>query len=241
MDGTITFWLLAITTILSGLLAFTYVLPVVIKRLQIRDLSARCRGCLAVTYDDGPDPKLTPELLHLLKRHGAKASFYLVGFRAERSPAMSELLKNSEHEIGCHTNMHRNAWWILPWQGMKDVNDGYKCMARWMPANASFRPPFGKMTGWTWLSAAKRGARISWWTCDGCDTHETLPDPSSVVQQVADAGGGVVLMHSHDRGQDRHDYVLKLTDMLLTEAKRRGWAVRTMAELLGSSKVIERE
>ena len=93
MDGIITFWLLAISTILIGLLAFTYVLPVVIKRMQIRDLSVRCHGCLAVTFDDGPDHILTPELLLLLKRHGVKASFYLVGFRAERSPAMSDLLQ----------------------------------------------------------------------------------------------------------------------------------------------------
>jgi len=235
MDGIITFWLLAALMVPIGLLTFTYLLPVVIKRLQKRDMAVRCNGRLAVTYDDGPDPKLTPELIELLKRHGVKASFFLVGFRAERSPAMSDLLRDSDHDIGCHTNMHRNAWRIWPWQGMRDVNDGYTRMARWMQADASFRPPFGKMTAWTWMAAARRGARICWWTCDGGDTHESLPDPSSVVREVADAGGGVVLMHSHDRGQDRHEYVLKLTDLLLTEAKRQGWTVCTMAELLGAS------
>jgi len=238
MDGTITFWLLFGLLVALTLLAVTYVLPEMIKRVQKSDLASRCKGKLAVTYDDGPDPKLTPELVELLEHHGAKASFFLLGFRAERSPSMSDLLKDSGQLLGCHTNMHRNAWRVWPWQAMKDVNDGYRRMTRWMPNDASFRPPFGKLTGWTWLVTIKRRAQISWWTCDGGDTRETLPDPSSVVRQVADAGGGVVLMHSHDRGQDRHDYVLKLTDLLLTEAKRQGWQVCTMAELLGASSSV---
>jgi len=236
MGGLQLIWQIA-ALLLLGALSFTYVVPIVVKHFAKKNLVARCRGRLAITYDDGPDPKLTPALLQLFQNHGVKASFFLVGFRTVRSPAMSDALKNSGHEIGCHTHMHRNAWRILPWQGVRDVRDGYASMSRWMPPDASFRPPFGKLTGWTWLAAITRRARISWWTCDGGDTQEILGDPSSVVRQVTDAGGGVVLMHSHDRGQDRHDYGLRLTDLLLCEAKRLGWDVCTMTELLDHSPV----
>lgn len=228
-------WLMMLAWLISGLLALvavTWLPAVVVKHFQLRELRARCRGRLALTYDDGPGPQLTPPLLELLKRYQAKATFFLVGFRAQRAPAMCDLIAQAGHELGCHTHWHKKPWKIFPWETARDLDEGYRTMTSWLKPNASFRPPFGKLTTWSWLAARKRRAPLSWWTCDGADTHSALPDPASVARRIVESDGGVVLLHSHDRGDDRHQYVLKVTEKLLAAAQERGLEVCTMSQLL---------
>jgi peptidoglycan/xylan/chitin deacetylase (PgdA/CDA1 family) len=180
---------------------------------------------------------LTPALVELLHRFGAKATFFLVGFRSLRFPAMCDLIQRDGHQLGCHTSMHRRPWRVMPWQTASDVTQGYRQMANWLRPRASFRPPFGKLTTWSWLAARRHQAPLSFWTHDGCDTHESLPDPAKVAKQAVDAGGAVVLMHSHDRGSDRQRYVLSLTEHLLLAARQRGLKVCTMQELQDSGSI----
>ena len=216
---------------MAALLALTWLPAIGIKQAQLADLRHRTRNKLAITYDDGPGTLMTPRLVGLLKEHGAKATFFLVGFRAQRYPEMCDLLSKAGHELGCHTHMHRKPWRVAPWTTAIDVIDGYRSMSSWLSDNASFRPPFGKLTTWSWIAAKWRGASLCWWTCDGCDTASTLPDPEGVVQKLVERGGGVVLLHSHDRGEDRERYVLQITEALLCAAKRHGFEICTMSEL----------
>jgi peptidoglycan/xylan/chitin deacetylase (PgdA/CDA1 family) len=206
-----------------------------VKYWHRQQLQWRSRGKLVLTYDDGPGPLLTSALVELLDRYHAKASFYLVGFRALRAPQSCDLLMERGHDLGCHTHMHRKPWLIPPWETARDAAQGYRSMSRWLKLNAAFRPPFGKLTTWSWLVAKRRGGAVSWWTMDGCDTHPTLPDPDMVAQRILDDGGAVVLLHSHDRGADRQDYVLALTERLLQGAHDRDMKTCTMSELLGDS------
>ena len=211
--------------------AVTYLPAIMIKHFQRQALRRASRGKLALTYDDGPDPLLTPRLLDLLRKYDAKASFFLLGFRAMRSPEICDLLARSGHELGCHAQWHLNCWMTTPWRAARNIEDGYPRMEQWMPDNAPFRPPYGKLTTWTWWALRRRGRALRWWTCDGCDTHPVLPDPSAVADRIIASGGGVVLMHGHDRGPERHQYVLQLTELLLIAARRQGIEICSMNEL----------
>jgi peptidoglycan/xylan/chitin deacetylase (PgdA/CDA1 family) len=228
--------ILALATLAAAtvLLAAISLLPlVVIRRRADAIMRRRTQGKLLLTYDDGPGPSLTPSLLELLAREGVKATFFLVGFRALRWPEMCDQLAAAGHELGNHTQNHKHAWKISPWRAVREIDEGYRTLAPWMPGNAPFRPPFGKMTLWTWLAARRRGAPVYWWTADGGDTHETVPPMENVAARLERDGGGVVLLHSHDRGEDRSAYVLALTDRLLNLARSRQWTVCTVSELFG--------
>jgi peptidoglycan/xylan/chitin deacetylase (PgdA/CDA1 family) len=63
---------------------------------------------IALTFDDGPDPKWTPEILDILKAANVKAAFFLVGANAEKYPALVERIVAEGHEIGNHTYYHPN-------------------------------------------------------------------------------------------------------------------------------------
>ena len=229
------FWIAVTLVAVAGLLIIATLAPAaLIKRRMRHELALKSRGRLALTYDDGPGPLLAPPLLRLLTERGAKASFFLLGFRAERFPETADAIRAAEHELGNHTHWHRHAWRTWPWLAVRDVHQGYGTMSRWMAGSAPFRPPFGKLITWTYFTARRRGAPLSFWTHDGGDTWPELPDPKTIAQSVERDGGGVVLLHSHDRGEDRQRFVLAVTDCLLETARQRGWHVCTMTEILNA-------
>jgi peptidoglycan/xylan/chitin deacetylase (PgdA/CDA1 family) len=205
------------------------------KRREIERLRRRCSalGVLALTYDDGPGPALTPRVLDLLAEHDARATFFALGRRAERAPELLDRVRDAGHELGCHGQDHVNAWRAAPWAPPRDIARGYRTLARWVAPDATFRPPHGKQTTVSRAAVRLRGAPVAWWTVDSGDTHATLPDPGHAAAQVVRDGGGVVLLHDHDEERDpaRIEFVLTVTELLLRAATDRGWRVRALGDL----------
>lgn len=207
---------------------------------RVRDehaLRRRCRatGTLVLTYDDGPGPQLTPRLLELLAAEGARATFFVSGSRALDHPEVVDRLTRAGHEVGCHGHDHLNAWFTSPWRSSADLETAYGALARWLPPWGLYRPPFGKMTLATWAGLRRRRATLGWWTIVGGDVDDELPAPDTALERAARAGGGVVLLHDFDRGENRAEFVLESTRLLLDGARRLGWAVRTLGDLARSA------
>src|SRR2546428_10522031 len=70
----------------------------------------RLSGKLALTFDDGPDAAHTPRVLDVLAEHAIKASFFLLGERAAREPALARRIADVGHDLGTHTWSHRRPW-----------------------------------------------------------------------------------------------------------------------------------
>jgi len=69
---------------------------------------------IAITFDDGPDPVYTPQLLDLLKRYGAKCTFFVVGANAEKYPDIIARIHEEGHVIGIHNYQHYSNWLMRP-------------------------------------------------------------------------------------------------------------------------------
>ena len=67
---------------------------------------AAAPAAVAITIDDGPDPEVTPRVLDLLDEHNARATFFCIGERVERHPALARAIVARQHEIGNHTHRH---------------------------------------------------------------------------------------------------------------------------------------
>lgn len=214
----------------------SYLGPHLLKHSQVRALRDACRRTrsLVLTYDDGPGPTLTRRLLALLDRRGARATFFLLGTRAASASAIVEQVVAAGHEVACHSHAHLHAWRVAPWSAVRDIRLGYRTLARWVPPDGPFRPPYGKLTAFTWIALRARGVRPSWWTIDSGDTRPVPPSPEAICERLRQDGGGVVLMHDFDRTHDREaraEYVLRTTDLLLATAAREGLRVRTFRDL----------
>jgi peptidoglycan-N-acetylglucosamine deacetylase len=201
--------------------------------LRLRRRCARA-GVLALTYDDGPGPRLTPRLLDLLAERDARATFYVLGERALAAPEVVDRLVAEGHELACHGYAHVDGVRASRDEVKRDIERGYAALGRWLAEDAAFRPPYGKLTPRTWRMLHRRGARLGWWTVDSRDSLLEPPDLDAAVRRVDAAGGGVVLLHDFDRGpgdRDREDFTLEVTAALLDVAQSRGWRVSTQGAL----------
>lgn len=186
---------------------------------------------LVLTYDDGPSASVTPAILELLRRHDAKATFFMLGGNAQHNTGVADRIVAEGHDAGCHSHQHLNAWKVAPWSAMADIDAGYDKLSRWVTSHGMFRPPYGKMTLPTYWSVRRRGASVGWWTIDSGDTHSPLPQPGQVVDRLMRDGGGIILMHDLARSDDRNNFVLETTERLLNVAKRQAFNIKRLSEL----------
>ena len=161
-------WLIAappvLTAAAAGLVAFGATYP----RSQLFG-STICRTNsprkLALTFDDGPNPAITPKLLDLLDRFQARATFFVIGKHARECPDLLKETAARGHIIGNHTDAHPNLFWLKPDQitvELRCCNFSIKAAtgtaARW------FRPPYGFRNPWVVPAARELGQRVVMWT-----------------------------------------------------------------------------
>jgi len=201
-----------------------------------RRLARRCGalGALVLSYDDGPGERLTPRLLELLAVRRRHASFFPLGERAIRAPAVMDRMVADGHEVGCHGFEHVDASRVRRDAAVADIDRGYATLAAWVAPSGLFRPPYGRCSASTFLALRRRGAGLAFWTVDSGDSLLASTDGDQVLRTVVDRCGGVVLMHDFDRDPGHHareDYVLDLTAALLDAAAGRGLEVMTLGRL----------
>ncbi len=216
-----------ITIIVVGILSAAWFSIGILARIRCdRRLrrSTSGKGVLALTYDDGPGSETTPKLLDLLDQHDVRATFFMIGSLAGTTPELLERMVSAGHTIAWHTQTHRNQWKTDPIRGLADLLISPSLQAGPLGRSSLFRPPFGKMTLGTVLTARMQGWRIVTWTHPSGDTYRELPDPSEITARVDRDGGGVVLMHDMDRDDpERERFVLRTTAALIDLARRREW------------------
>ena len=205
-------------------------------RLTRRRLS-RSRT-LVLTYDDGPCPTMTLRLLALLGDYGAHATFFMLASRAEQHPVIVRQVIQAGHEVGCHSRSHLNAWRVSPGRAAADIDEGYHVLDPWLSRTRLYRPPFGKMTAFTYRAVRRNRGAVAWWTIDSGDTWRRVPSAAETVAAVRRSGGGVVLMHDLDRTPERNQYVLEATELLLAYARSTGMRVATFGQVAGTDKTV---
>lgn len=209
------------------------------RRTATARLARLCRQhrAIVLTYDDGPNPAMTPVLADLLAKTGTKATFFMIGDFVQAAPQIAARLAAEGHEIGSHTQHHSNAWKTTPWAAMHDLLAGRRTLARLGIATATFRPPFGKTTLGTLL--AGWGQYFAFWTVDPQDSWNRRP-VADILAEIEAKGGGVVLMHDVDRPRRGPDpaahpaYLLALTEALITFAATKGYRILRLGDLMNN-------
>jgi peptidoglycan/xylan/chitin deacetylase (PgdA/CDA1 family) len=162
-------------------------------------------GEIAFTFDDGPSPDATPELLRILEARKIKAAFFLTGRRlAGQGPgidanrAVARAIAAAGHTIGNHGLDHlavnRAA---IPWNAWQIEESARLVSESTGVVSHYFRPPFGKIATAAQEILAARRDELVMWTLDGEDVRETSPEKlaQKLVAQILYAGQGIVLLH----------------------------------------------
>jgi len=120
---------------------------------------------LAITFDDGPNPAITPKLLDLLDRYQAKATFFLIGRYIRECPELASEISARGHVIGNHTESHRNLFWMRPAEIRVELRLTYSAIRNLLGAPPVwFRPPFGLRNPWLAAEARELNMRVVMWT-----------------------------------------------------------------------------
>ncbi|MFY9531056.1 MAG: polysaccharide deacetylase family protein [Candidatus Acidiferrales bacterium] len=164
---------------------------------------------MALTFDDGPNPAVTPQLLELLHRYDARATFFLMGRHVRAFPALASEIAAQGHAIGNHTETHPRLIFLSSQRIAEELDSCREaiaratgCEARWM------RPPFG-FRGPQLKGVVRRCglAGVVMWSRWAWDW---VPQPAErVIRRLRRAGGGdIVLLHDGNyrelEGDRRH-------------------------------------
>jgi len=120
---------------------------------------------LAITFDDGPNPTITPRLLDLLDRYNAKATFFLIGRYVRECVELVQETVARGHEVGNHTELHPNLLWLNPTNVRVELRLCHDAIRGVIGTPAKwFRPPFGMRNPWVVPAARELGYRTVMWT-----------------------------------------------------------------------------
>lgn len=155
------------------------------------------RSEVALTFDDGPDPEVTPRVLDALDAAGLKATFFLIGERAARHAALAREIVRRGHAVENHSHRHSTAFgWYGPGRARREVEAAQGAIADATGvAPAFFRAPFGIRNPLLDPALARCGLRYVSWTRRGFDT--VARDPRRVLDRLARglAAGDILLLH----------------------------------------------
>jgi peptidoglycan/xylan/chitin deacetylase (PgdA/CDA1 family) len=187
----------------------------------------------SLTFDDGPDPTSTPQILDALEAHGARATFFVLAQQVLAHPDLVERIQRGGHEVQLHGDKHLRHPQHDRETVAQDTDDALAHLRAAGVAPSLWRLPWGRSAPWTGDIARDRGLTLVGWDAD---THDWRgDDATSMLAAIAPRldDGCVVLAHDGlGPGARRADAgeTVALIGPLVAEARARGLACRPVSE-----------
>jgi peptidoglycan-N-acetylglucosamine deacetylase len=203
----------------------------ILSTIIIRCLNVRIirrvpqKDTIALTFDDGPHPVYTRQLLDVLEKHGVKATFFIVGENAEQYPELIERMNAAGHSFGVHHYRHRSSWFLSPIGLKNQLDNTNKIIKRLTGEEVIFyRPPWGHLNLFS-LVLTKRWYIVIWshifkdWKVKECKEH--------LLRRLneADTGGAIFVLHDNGTTvgaeEEAPHYMIECLDAYIEEALNR--------------------
>ena len=151
---------------------------------------------IALTFDDGPHPRLTPIILDILEEYGIKATFFMVGENVGYYPAAARAVAEAGHEIGNHTFSHRKFDRMGEEELLREIASCESAIAGFSESPVRLiRPPEGQMSDTMGRVIGSLDYRVILWDVDTRDWAHTPPE--TITRHILDTvkPGDIILMH----------------------------------------------
>lgn len=152
---------------------------------------------VSITFDDGPNLEFTPKVLDLLKKHDAKATFFLIGKYAEQHPELVKRIINEGHTIGNHTYSHSKSFGFFPTNKViTELNKADETLKSILnKKTVLFRPPFGVTNPNIKRAIEKTGHHSIGWSKRSIDT--TNISEEKIFNRITSnlKKGDIILLH----------------------------------------------
>ncbi|MDT9684447.1 polysaccharide deacetylase family protein [Streptomyces sp. TRM76323] len=190
---------------------FRRALPPVRQRPFLRVSGAG--NTMVLTFDDGPDPRYTPDILSTLRHYGVRAMFFVCGEMAVHHPDLLREMVDDGHVVGNHSWSHP----LVPKLPPSRIRDELGSTSEVIEQSAGsaplwYRAPYGAWNRLSFEIGAELGMEPLAWTVDTLDWQE--PGTATIVRRVLDGAAPGVVVLSHDAGGDRSQTVRALRTYL---------------------------
>lgn len=191
----------------------------------------------ALTFDDGPDPRYTPDILRILDDHGVTATFFLQGSHVDDHPGLAGEVAD-RHAVGNHTYSHADLGTATADHAHRELLRAHDVLADVTGAEPTlFRPPFGRFSGAVGMAAARMGYDVALWS-DHINSRQAVD--VNVARLARSVQPGDIIL-AHDGGRLPNHVVVETLPRLLDELAERGIRLVTVAELLATSRIEQGE
>jgi peptidoglycan/xylan/chitin deacetylase (PgdA/CDA1 family) len=193
------------------------------------------KRAIAITFDDGPDPLSTPELLKLLQKHGTKATFFVTGKRASRYPEVVRQILSFGHSLGNHTYSHDNLIMIRDSKTLREeIESAQKVLMTFGIKTHVFRPPAGVTSPRLRPILQEFGLSAINFSCRALDGgNRRIDGLSRKILERLRPDAIIVLHDTRPRDERLLAYWLEEIELILEGIKKKGFAVLPLAELIG--------
>lgn len=188
---------------------------------------------VALTFDDAPDAKFTPQVLDVLKTYRVKATFFLVGYRAAAQPEIVKRMVREGHVIGNHSYNHPNFAKLSLESFTKQIEQTQQILKPLIGYSPRFvRPPYGEIKQEQLEWAAARHLTVVNWNVDSQDWKQLDAEHVSANILTHVGPGSIVLQHSGGgTGQDLSGTVKALPG-IIEKLRAYGFKLVTLPEML---------
>lgn len=217
---------------LVAIIAFLVLHPTASKYASVVHWVPMDEKVVALTYDDGPHPVYTPQLIDILDKYHVKATFFMIGREMNKHPDIVKDLAKHGHVVANHTYTHPSDIKAdtAP-QVIRELEDCEETIERLTGSRAHlFRPPKGLMDGTVFTIAQEEGYRTILWTV--CADHHDAPTPELMAKRVVNhiRPGAIILAHDgalYSRWMD-----VAATPLIIEQLQKKGYRFVTVPELL---------
>jgi len=182
---------------------------------------------IALTFDDGPVPSVTPRILEVLRKEGVKATFFVVGKMVDKYPWLIERILREGHDIGNHTYSHRDLTKLSKEDILKEL-EKTRILIKKISGKDTFlfRPPGGRYDNKVIVATTLSGYRMILWTDYpgdyGCSSSGIIYEKA--VSKAEDQG--IILLHNG------LDTTLAALHKIVSELKKKRYRFVTISELM---------
>jgi peptidoglycan-N-acetylglucosamine deacetylase len=199
--------------------------------------------CIALTFDDGPDPVYTGMILKILKDKNVKATFFCVGNKMKKYPKITKRIFDEGHTVANHTTDHSNI-------ANKSFKDSFTNIMRTEKIIDSiigssqklFRPPWGKIKKEQKDSLSKYGIKVFLWNVNSEDFAISKYSPYMIVDMVIHGAqnNDIILFHDSDyKGKESRMSTVIALPQIIDILKAKGYVFKKAEDLTNNNKISE--
>ncbi len=187
---------------------------------------------VALTFDDGPDPATTPAVLAALAKHDVKATFFVLGQRAEANPKLLKEISSAGHELGNHSYSHKDFNKLTGSEIRSEIVRTNEIIEKLSGQKTIlFRPPGGYLSNEMIRITQEEKVKVAYWSWETDSKDWRSSNSQHIVDYVTNhvAPGQIIILHD---GGKNGLITARAVDLMISRIEKKGYRFMTMGELM---------